>query len=80
MPTTLGPGKVASCQSPCWLFYITEEGNDTGFDVSEVTMCTLKFLSHVAHVAHEDSGKLLPDSASLDPRIEVVLETTVDDA
>ena len=40
----------------------------------------LKFLSHVAHVAHEDSGKLLPDSASLDPRIEVVLETTVDDA
>ena len=57
-------------------FYMTEEGNDAGFVVS----------GHDEHfksqslVGHEDLGELLPASASLDPRTEVVLETTVDDA
>ena len=76
MPAALGHGKVALCQIPCWFVYITEEGNDTGFVVSGHDV-HLKFQSHVAH---EDLGKLLPGSASLDPRTEVVLETTVDDA
>ena len=76
MPAALGHGKVALCQILCWLFYITEEGNDTGFDVrSQDAHFTSEF-----PVGHEDLGEVLPASASLERRAELVLETTVDDA
>ena len=57
-------------------FYMAEEGNDAGFVVSGHDV----HLKSQSHVAHEDLGELLPASASLDPRTEAVLETTVDDA
>ena len=57
-------------------FYVAEEGNDAGFDVrGQDAHFTSQSL-----VGHEDLGELLPASASLDLRTELVLETTVDDA
>ena len=71
MPATLGHGKVAPCQILCWfVFYVAEEGNDTGFDVRGQDV----HLSSQSLVGHEDLGELLPASASLDHRIELVLD------
>ena len=55
---------------------MTEEGNDAGFVVRGHDV----HLKSQSHVAHEGLGELLPASASLDHRTELVLETTVDDA
>ena len=57
-------------------FYVAEEGNDAGFAVRGQDV----HLTSQSLVGHEDLGELLPASASLDPRTELVLETTVDDA
>ena len=57
-------------------FFMAVEGNDAGLVVSGHDV----HLKSHSQVAHEDLGELLPASASLDPRTEVVLETTVDDA
>ena len=57
-------------------FHVAEEGNDAGFDVRGRDA----HLNSQSHVGHEDLGEVLPASASLDHRTEVVLETTVDDA
>ena len=57
-------------------FYVAEEGNDAGFAVRGQDV---HFTSQ-SLVGHEDLGELLPASASMDPRTEHVLETTVDDA
>ena len=57
-------------------FYVPEEGNDAGFAVRGQDV----HLTSQSLVGHEDLGELLPASASLDPRTEFVLETTVDDA
>ena len=57
-------------------FYVAEEGNDAGFAVRGQDV----HLTSQSLVGHEDLGELLPASASLDPRTEHVLETTVDDA
>ena len=76
MPATFGHRKVAPCQFRVGSFYMAEEGNDVCFVVN----------GHDVHfksqslVGHEDLGELLPTSASLDHRTQLVLETTVDDA
>ena len=57
-------------------FYVAEEGNDAGFAVRGQDV----HLTSQSLVGDEDLGELLPASASLDPRTEFVLETTVDDA
>ena len=57
-------------------FYVAEEGNDDGFDVRGQDV----HVTSQSLVGHEDLGELLPASASLDHRTELVLETTVDDA
>ena len=51
-------------------FYVAEEGNDAGFDVRGQDV----HLNAQSHVGHEDLGELLPASASLDHRTEVVLD------
>ena len=72
IPATLGHGKVAQCQILCWFVFTWRKRETTlVFDVR---------VNSQSHVGHEDLGELLPASASLDPRTEVVLETTVDDA
>ena len=57
-------------------FYVAEEGNDGGFDVRGQDV----HLTSQSLFGHEELGELLPASASLDHRTELVLETTVDDA
>ena len=57
-------------------FYVAEEGNDVGFVVNGHDV----HLTSQSPVGHEDLGVLLPTSASLDHRTEIVLETIVDDA
>ena len=57
-------------------FYVAEEGNDAGFNVRGQDV----HLTSQSLVGHEDLGELLPATASLDHRTELVLETTVDDA
>ena len=57
-------------------FYVAEEGNDAGFAVRSQDV----HLTSQSLVGHEDLGELLPASASLETRTELVLETTVDDA
>ena len=76
MPAAPGHGKVALCQTLCWFIFIAEEGNDALFAVRGQDV----HLTSQSLVGHEDLGELLPASASLDPRTELVLETTVDDA
>ena len=75
MPAALRHGNVALCQILCWFFYVAEEGSDTGFVVRGQDV----HLTSQSLVGHEDLGELLPASASLDHRTELVLETTVDD-
>ena len=57
-------------------FYVAEKGSDAGFDVRGQDV----HLSSQSLVGHEDLSELLPASASLDLRTEVMLETTVGDA
>ena len=58
------------------LFFVSQEGNDAGFDVRSQDV----HLNSQSHVGHENLGELLPTSVSLDHCTEFVLETTVDDA